>query len=55
VKGSKLSLFPKTCEVEAVGIGARSNEFLAPNFMTSYLSFSQSYLFDAGVTFQRSN
>ena len=30
VKGSKHSLFPKICEVEAVGIGATNKEFLIP-------------------------
>ena len=55
VTGSKLSLFPNTYEVDAVGIGASNKEFLAPNCITSLLSFSQSYRFEAGLTSQRSN
>jgi hypothetical protein len=35
VYGSKHSLFPKICEVEAVGIGAIKSEFLAPYFIAS--------------------
>lgn len=38
VYGSKLSLFPRIYEVEAVGIGATSNEFLAPCSMTSFFN-----------------
>jgi len=55
VYGSKLSLFPRIYEVEAVGMGASNNEFLAPYLMTSYLSLSQSYLVEHGLTSQRSN
>ena len=55
VYGSKLSLFPKIYEVEAVGIGATSKEFLAPNSITSFLNYSQLYLFVAGFSCHKSN
>ena len=42
VYGSNASLFPKICEVEAVGIGATNNEFLTPCFITSFLKPAQS-------------
>ena len=42
--GSKHSLFPKICEVDAVGIGATNNEFLTPFFFISFLSLAQSHL-----------
>ena len=41
VYGSKDSLFPNICEVEAVGIGAISNEFLMPYFTISFFKLSQ--------------
>ena len=45
VYGSKLSLFPKIYDVEAVGIGAVNREFLKPYFLISSLRPSQSYPF----------
>lgn len=53
--GSNDSLFPSIWDVEAVGIGATNKEFLAPNYLTSYLKASQSYLLVYGFSFQRSN
>merc|ERR1719263_458977 len=53
VNGSKDSLFPKIWAVEAVGIGARSNEFLHPCSARSLRNLAQSHL-EEGVTFQRS-
>lgn len=38
VYGSKHSLLPKICEVEAVGIGATNKEFLTPCFFTSFFN-----------------
>jgi hypothetical protein len=55
VYGSKLSLLPRIYEVEAVGIGAISSEFLAPNFFTFSLRASQSYLCVGGFSFHISN
>jgi hypothetical protein len=55
VYGSKLSLFPKIYEVEAVGIGASKRLFLAPCCITSFLIPSQSYLVVAGFSFHKSN
>jgi hypothetical protein len=34
VNGSKDSLLPRICEVDAVGIGAIRSEFLAPETLT---------------------
>src|SRR6187402_198682 len=42
VYGSKHSLLPNICEVDAVGIGATNNEFLTPCSITSALNDSQS-------------
>jgi hypothetical protein len=55
VYGSKLSLFPRIYEVEAVGMGASNNEFLAPCLITSSLNFSQSYLPEVGFLSHKSN
>lgn len=54
VKGSTLSLLPRICAVEAVGIGATSSEFRRP--CSAILAFrpAQSCLSE-GVTPQRSN
>ena len=54
VKGSTLSLLPKICAVEAVGMGATRREFLRP--CSAILAFrpSQSCL-SVGFTPQRSN
>ena len=53
VNGSKDSLLPKIWAVEAVGIGARSNEFRQPCSARSFLNWAQSHLL-LGVTFHRS-
>ncbi len=55
VYGSKLSLFPKIYDVEAVGIGATRSEFLVPCSITSFLKDSQSYLSVGGFSFHMSN
>lgn len=55
VQGSKLSLFPRIYEVEAVGIGASNKEFLAPYFITSSFNCSQSYLPEVGFLSHKSN
>ena len=44
VYGSKLSLFPKICEVEAVGIGATNNEFRTPYLLIFSLKAGQFHL-----------
>ena len=54
VYGSKHSLFPSTCEVEAVGMGASNSELRTPCFITSARRASQSqrlegFTFSAGV------
>src|SRR5262245_52067547 len=46
VYGSNASLFPKICEVEAVGIGAINNELRTPFSITSFLNDAQSHLPD---------
>ena len=53
VNASKASLFPRIYEVEAVGIGATSREFLIPYFLISSLSWDQLWFF--GCTFHISN
>ena len=42
VKGSNDSLLPRICDVDAVGMGAQSREFLAPKRMTFWRRPSQS-------------
>src|SRR4051812_1437484 len=49
VNGSKHSLLPSICEVEAVGIGATSKELRTPYFFTSVFSSVQSQR-EEGVT-----
>ena len=53
--GSKHSLFPKICEVEAVGIGATNKELRTPFFTTFSRKLSQSQRPELGVTFHISN
>ncbi len=53
VYGSKHSLFPNICDVDAVGIGATNREFLTPYFATSSFKTSHSHLGE-GVTFHMS-
>jgi hypothetical protein len=44
VKASKVSLFPRIYEVDAVGIGATKREFLIPYLTIYFLRESQSYM-----------
>lgn len=53
VMGSKLSVLPRICEVEAVGMGATSRLLAMPNCTTSLRSWSKSKFL--GLTPQRSN
>jgi len=54
VYGSKHSLLPRICAVEAVGIGASSSELRTPCCAMRALTSAQSHLFD-GVTPHMSN
>src|SRR5688572_18131525 len=54
VNGSKHSLLPKICAVEAVGIGAINNELRTPYFITSSLKISHSQR-EVGFTSHKSN
>src|SRR5574343_1407439 len=55
VYGSKASLLPKICEVEAVGIGAINKEFLTPCCITSLRKLARSQRPDnsSSLMFQR--
>ena len=54
VYGSKHSLFPKICAVEAVGIGANNSELRTPCSFTSSFKTSHSQR-SVGATFHKSN
>ena len=54
VYGSKHSLFPNICEVDAVGIGATNKEFLTPYCFTSSFNVAHSQR-SVGVTPHMSN
>src|SRR5579862_5619533 len=49
VYGSKHSLKPKICEVDAVGMGATSNELRTPCLAIFFLSLSQSHKSDGST------
>ncbi|MNF98121.1 hypothetical protein D3C84_809720 [compost metagenome] len=51
VYGSNASLFPRICEVEAVGIGATNNELRTPCSITSFLNEAQSQRPDNSSSF----
>ena len=53
VYGSKHSLLPRICEVEAVGIGATSKLFRTPNLAMRSFKLAQSQR-SVGRTFHRS-
>ncbi|MNL10697.1 hypothetical protein D3C87_1315040 [compost metagenome] len=55
VYGSKHSLLPKICEVDAVGIGATNKELYTPSLTTFLRNASQSQRPLSGVTFHKSN
>ena len=53
--GSNASLFPKICEVLAVGMGASSSEFRIPYFMMDAFISVQLYRELPGSIFHMSN